>query len=215
MGAVNVHAVGMTSETKVTASGGAPRGRGGMQRPLRRAQLLQVAEAIVLKDGVSAMTMSRVATDAGVARTVVYSHFDNASAILLAVVERHWRIIDDQFAAVVSLKPFEDRLRAYARVYLGEAAPDRLELRRLLDSALHDELVNAAFQKRQEVRRAGWARRMRADIGLSDAAADFAALALLETIHAQGAVLYEDAEARDATVEMYVRGILGLARSLL
>jgi AcrR family transcriptional regulator len=185
-----------------------------MPRAVRRAQLMEIAEAIVLEGGVSALSMSRVGAEAGVARTVVYSSFENTSALLLAVVQRHWARLDEQFVHVVSIRPFEAQLRAYAEVYLGGSAGERLKLRRLLDAALHEPAVNAVYQQRQQVRREGWSRRIRADLGLSPAAAGFTALAVLETLHALGDVVYEDDQKRRAAVDMFVSGMLGLARSL-
>jgi AcrR family transcriptional regulator len=175
---------------------------------------MEIAESVVLRDGVAALSMSRVGAEAGVARTVVYSSFENASALLLAVVQRHWARLDEQFTHVASVRPFEARLREYAEIYLGGSTGERLELRRLLESALHEPVVNAAYQQRQQVRRASWSRRIQADLGLSPAAADFTALTMLETLHALGDDVYEDEAARSAAVDMLVRGMLGLARSL-
>ncbi len=65
-----------------------------MSRDLRAAQLLDVVEALTLQEGASAVTMERIADLAGVAKPVVYRHFGNAGAALLAVLERRWAAID-------------------------------------------------------------------------------------------------------------------------
>lgn len=54
----------------------------------RRDQLLDVLAGIVLADGYPAVSIDRVAREAGIARTVVYSHFGNLEGMLEALVER-------------------------------------------------------------------------------------------------------------------------------
>lgn len=53
----------------------------------RRAQLLEVVTTIVLDEGFGAVSIDRVARDAGIARTVVYSQFGNLEGLLDALVD--------------------------------------------------------------------------------------------------------------------------------
>lgn len=54
----------------------------------RRDQLLDVLADIVLTEGYPAVSIDRVARDAGIARTVIYSHFGNLEGMLQALIER-------------------------------------------------------------------------------------------------------------------------------
>lgn len=54
----------------------------------RRNQLLDVLCDIVLSEGFAAVSIDRVARDANIARTVIYSHFGNLDGMLDALVER-------------------------------------------------------------------------------------------------------------------------------
>jgi AcrR family transcriptional regulator len=54
----------------------------------RRAQLLEVTEAIVSEQGFHAVTIEAVARRAGVTRPIVYGHFGDLDHLLAALVER-------------------------------------------------------------------------------------------------------------------------------
>ncbi|OMC05064.1 transcriptional regulator [Mycobacterium sp. NS-7484] len=54
----------------------------------RRAQLLDVARDIVADDGYPALTIERVASQAGVTRTVVYQQFTDLSGLMTALLDR-------------------------------------------------------------------------------------------------------------------------------
>lgn len=56
---------------------------------VRRRQLLDVAEVLLEHGGSDALRMDTLATAAGVTRPVVYSHFDNRNALIIALLERH------------------------------------------------------------------------------------------------------------------------------
>ena len=89
----------------------------------RRAQLLEVAADIVSAGGARALTMDAVAVKAGVHRPVVYRHFENADAMLDAVVEDELRSLaqatDDAVAGLVGL---ETRLRAAVAAWMDSFA---------------------------------------------------------------------------------------------
>jgi AcrR family transcriptional regulator len=54
----------------------------------RREQLLDVTKAIVGADGFHAVSIDRVAREAGVTRPIVYSHFSDLPGLLRALVDR-------------------------------------------------------------------------------------------------------------------------------
>lgn len=89
----------------------------------RRVQLLDVATDLVASGGVRALTMDAVAAKAGVYRPVVYRHFENAEALLDAVVERELAalrsVTDTAVAGIVGLEP---RLRAAVTAWMDSFA---------------------------------------------------------------------------------------------
>ncbi|MGV3617335.1 MAG: TetR/AcrR family transcriptional regulator [Fimbriimonas sp.] len=56
-----------------------------MSKAQRRAQLLQVAESIILEEGTDALTLARVAERAGVTKPIAYEHFGTRSGLLSAM----------------------------------------------------------------------------------------------------------------------------------
>src|SRR5262245_59415948 len=95
-------------------------------RAARREQLLQPAERLVLEGGVAALTMERLSEEASIAKTVPYSHFPNASAVLLAVLERHWEALDERLGRIAEREelPITAFLREFSAAYLGETAAE-------------------------------------------------------------------------------------------
>ncbi|MGK2939004.1 MAG: TetR/AcrR family transcriptional regulator [Solirubrobacteraceae bacterium] len=68
----------------------------------RRNQLLDILCDIVLSEGFAAVSIDRIARDANIARTVIYSHFGNLDGMLDALVER---TADRALAQVRSVVP--------------------------------------------------------------------------------------------------------------
>src|SRR3954467_8434261 len=54
----------------------------------RRHQLLDAAAQIIVDHGASAMSMERLASEAGVSKALPYKHFDNSEAVLAALYRR-------------------------------------------------------------------------------------------------------------------------------
>jgi len=63
-------------------------GRGRLSAEQRREQLLDVTKAIVDERGFHAVSIEAVAREAGITRPVVYGHFADLHALLVALVER-------------------------------------------------------------------------------------------------------------------------------
>ena len=60
-----------------------------MERGARGSQLLETARRMIRASGVNALTLGRLATEAGVTKPVVYSHFDDRNALLLALYAQY------------------------------------------------------------------------------------------------------------------------------
>ena len=101
----------------------------------RRAQLLDVTKEIAATDGFHAISIERVAREAGISRPIVYGHFQDLAGLLEALVEREHERAVDQLAEVIptelSADPAEQLLatfRGYLEAVRAEPATWRLTL---------------------------------------------------------------------------------------
>src|SRR4051794_2326180 len=67
----------------------------------RREQILDVTEGIVESDGLHAVSIDRVAREAGITRPVVYTHFGDLHGLLTALVDRGNRRTLEALAQIV------------------------------------------------------------------------------------------------------------------
>ncbi|VVE66715.1 TetR family transcriptional regulator [Pandoraea anapnoica] len=91
-----------------------------MPREARTRQLLDVAWTLVGSEGTDALTLGRLAEDAGVTKPVVYDHFGSRNGLLAALYQdfdaRQTAIFD---AAVAAAKPtLQDKARVIASSYV-------------------------------------------------------------------------------------------------
>jgi AcrR family transcriptional regulator len=87
----------------------------------RREQILDTTEAIVESEGFHAVSIDRVAREAGITRPVVYTHFGDRDGLLNAVVDRGNRGTLEALARIVPREPGgrpEDVLLASLRLFL-------------------------------------------------------------------------------------------------
>ncbi len=87
----------------------------------RRTQLLDVAAAILVEHGAAAMSMERLASEAGVSKALPYKHFDNGEEVLAELYRREtvalgravWRALD-------AASPDDESIRVGVRAYFDE-----------------------------------------------------------------------------------------------
>ena len=101
----------------------------------RREQLLDVTKEIAASDGFHAISIERVAREAGVSRPIVYGHFRDLPGLLEALVEREHERAIGQLAAVIPTElsgdPADQLLvtfRGYLEAVRAEPATWRLTL---------------------------------------------------------------------------------------
>jgi AcrR family transcriptional regulator len=87
--------------------------------PERREQLLDVTKRIVGEDGLHAVSIDRVAREAGITRPIVYEHFSNLAGLLDALLTREATFAREQLATALRLVPDG---REPAEVLLGALA---------------------------------------------------------------------------------------------
>jgi AcrR family transcriptional regulator len=68
----------------------------------RREQILDITHAIVDAEGFHAATLSRIASEAGVTRTVIYQQFGDLAGLFIALVDRESARAGAQFAEAIS-----------------------------------------------------------------------------------------------------------------
>lgn len=74
----------------------------------RRAQLIDAALSVIVKQGYEGVSIEAIARMAGVTRPVVYDHFPNLGALLQALIEREETYALNQLAQVVPATPAGD-----------------------------------------------------------------------------------------------------------
>src|SRR5947199_6931421 len=70
-----------------------------LPRAQRRAQLLDVTKRIVGEHGLHAVSIERVAREAGITRPIVYEHFSDLSGLLEALLDREGERALEQLAS--------------------------------------------------------------------------------------------------------------------
>jgi AcrR family transcriptional regulator len=94
----------------------------------RREQLLDVTKAIVSADGFHAVSIERVAREAGITRPVVYGHFGDLDGLLEALVDREAKRSLSQLDQVLQYNladgPPVETLLASLRAYLEAVRTD-------------------------------------------------------------------------------------------
>jgi AcrR family transcriptional regulator len=85
-----------------------------LSRDARRAQLLDVAYDVIKREGTDALTLARVAEEAGVSKPIAYDHFGSRAGLLAAL----FRSIDEQQVEAMraALAAGGDTLRATAEI---------------------------------------------------------------------------------------------------
>lgn len=87
----------------------------------RRNQLLETATALILSHGVAAMSMERLALEAGVSKALPYKHFENTEAVLSFLYQRETRALGKQvWKALSEAEPDEDLIRVGISTYFDE-----------------------------------------------------------------------------------------------
>ena len=79
-----------------------------MTAATRREQILDITEAIVEADGFHAVSIDRVAREAGITRPVVYTHFGDLEGLLNALVDRANARTLEALGRIVPREPAED-----------------------------------------------------------------------------------------------------------
>lgn len=87
----------------------------------RRQQLLDAAAKILIDHGAAAMSMERLAAEAGVSKALPYKHFDNSEQVLAELYRRETVALGRAvWRALAAAGPDDDTVRVSIRAYLDE-----------------------------------------------------------------------------------------------
>src|SRR4051794_3686857 len=87
----------------------------------RRGQLLDAAAQILVQYGLSAMSMERLAAEAGVSKALPYKHFDNSEDVLAELYRRETSALGRSvWKALTDAAPGSDLIRLSIEVYFDE-----------------------------------------------------------------------------------------------
>jgi AcrR family transcriptional regulator len=119
-----------------------------------RVDLVAAARTVFLRRGFHAASLDEIAEEAGYTKGAVYSNFDGKDALLLAVLEDHFRRRTEAYAQIVFDQPSaEDAVRAIARLWQNENAREpelaRLVAEFLVHASRHEPLRIAAREVRE------------------------------------------------------------------
>ena len=121
-----------------------------MSRDARRVQLLEIAQGILRAGGLEALTMERLASEAQIAKPVVYRHFADRDAIVLSLLRSEWQRIDVAIAALDPELPWDESLRRIVAAFLDALARRSSWLRTLWGTPVVED---ARARRRAELAR--------------------------------------------------------------
>jgi AcrR family transcriptional regulator len=93
----------------------------------RRAQLLDVTKEIAAADGFHAISIERVAREAGITRPIVYGHFEDLAGLLEALVQREHERAVNQLADVIPTELSDDPAEQLLATFHGYLEAVRAE----------------------------------------------------------------------------------------
>jgi len=109
-----------------------------LSAPARRHQILDEAARLILGEGLSAVTMERLARDVGISKGLVYNYFSDRDALLAALLRREQADLRDRgMATALRVRNYAELIRQTTRLYL-EHTRDRGAL---IDALLSDPSV--------------------------------------------------------------------------
>jgi AcrR family transcriptional regulator len=181
-----------------------PATRTHLDRDLKRKQILDTAEKLLLRDGYDATAMAEVARRAGVANNAVYWYFPSKDELLAAILARRQERALERLAAIDKATPEEQALAMLAQ--LDQVAKLTATVhQRARHSAAVAEMHEAFHAAADELLRS-----LFRDAGLYAKDAEKAAksmMALIEGIHLHNAD--RDNAARDELVLWTLRRLAG------
>ncbi len=136
----------------------------------RRAQLLRIAGDLVAREGIDGLELTRLASEAGVSRPIVYRFFPNRQALIIGILEDLEAELIRRFQEVAR-RPVPEDVTAATRLFI-DAVCDAIEAKgigpwELLGSKGPDRVVAGLAQRIQARLLAPWYARVARATGAS------------------------------------------------
>jgi AcrR family transcriptional regulator len=189
-----------------------------MTSSARRHHLMEIAIQLLADEGLEALRMDRLATEAGVTRPVVYDHFDDREGLILAVMQ-HLMLevglaLAEADATAAANYDFAAALAATTKAYFDVVGKRGRALRAFVLVEGITPAVDAGRQQLMSMSMRPWVQRTRRHTGLSirDAeavvGAQFAALFAIANRWLTGSISRRRAE------QIFVTSTLGALEAL-
>jgi AcrR family transcriptional regulator len=127
----------------------------------RRAQLLELAEVVINEEGVEALTMDGLAVRANIGKPVIYRHFENRDALIVALFEANTIALAAEVDAAIAgcNGDLSCMMQASARAYFNSTKRTGPAMRAALNSSGASGAVAAARRDAFDRATVRWARR--------------------------------------------------------
>lgn len=120
-----------------------------LPRPARRAQLLEAARVVFVREGFHAAGMDDIAEKAGVSKPVLYQHFPSKRDLYMALLDSgKEELIESVTEALASTENNHERVQASVSAYFAFVNDDSKSFRLIFESDLYNE--TAVRQRLQE-----------------------------------------------------------------
>lgn len=120
-----------------------------LPRQARRAQLLEAARVVFVREGFHAAAMDDIAEKAGVSKPVLYQHFPSKRELYLALLDTgKEELIEAVSQALSSTENNHERVKATVKAYFSFVNDDSKSYRLIFESDLYNE--KAVRQRLQE-----------------------------------------------------------------
>ena len=88
----------------------------------RRNQILDCAQRVIVREGLSTLTMERLATEAGVSNPLIYKYFDTRLQVLQELLVREFQAFQRSVAQNVSVDSYREAVRSYVDINFRQFA---------------------------------------------------------------------------------------------
>ncbi|HEX2560268.1 helix-turn-helix domain-containing protein [Phenylobacterium sp.] len=98
-----------------------PKRRTRLPPEARREQILDEAARVILEEGLTAVSMERLAREVGISKGLVYNYFSDRDALLAALLLREQTELRDRgMASALQARSFAELIRQTTRLYLEQ-----------------------------------------------------------------------------------------------
>lgn len=138
----------------------------------RKTEILDAAAGLVLREGVSALAMERLARDCGVSKGLVHTYFATRDVLLGALLHREQADLRERgLAGALEAVSFEELIRQTTRIYLEQVRDRGALISALIADPSVARLMEEDSQRDRERTLRYFAKAVQREFGLGEAAA--------------------------------------------